>query len=273
MTEIIPIGKFLPVDSNGYLVNTASIQNISVRWQIPIEEVAEKLKDFFGDNLACVYLRGSVPQGNAVEGVSDLDFIVIINQTPTNHKKESWRKEVKQIHTLLKRYSFIAGIELPILTASILTPADKVLLKLYGLCIYGERIADIIQPYKPDRNVVLMLGYGLELDIAGFEKRFETKDKLGREKMCTWITKRLLRSAEELVIERSNQHSRDLYMCYQVFITYYPDKKEVAYKVLDLAINPTNNLKEILPVVSSFGKWLIKECKDIYGEDFYYRES
>ena len=46
------------------------------QWKPLVEEATKTCQALLGEQMAAMYLRGSVPQGAAVEGLSDLDCIV-----------------------------------------------------------------------------------------------------------------------------------------------------------------------------------------------------
>ena len=84
------------------------------------------------------------------------------------------------------------------------------------------------------------------------------------EQKCTWIMKRLLRSGFELVMERSQKYTRDLYPCYEGFAEYYPKKKAEMYEVLELAISPTSSVDRINKVLNGIGMWMVEEIKNVF---------
>jgi hypothetical protein len=136
------------------------------------------------------------------------------------------------------------------------------MVKTQSLCLYGTNLADAIPPYK--------VGFETTQHIQNIATKVEDmlswfqEDKTDEKvlKKCGWIMKQLLRSASELVMERSGKYTRDLYPCYEIFSQYYPQKKDEMYKVLELAIYPTKDKQVILEVVSGIGKWIANEADE-----------
>ena len=71
--EIRKTGSYFDTDSEGYLINPASMTKIQEEWKPIVNDVVKTYKEQFGDDLISVYLRGSVSKGEAVAGISDID--------------------------------------------------------------------------------------------------------------------------------------------------------------------------------------------------------
>ena len=125
-------------------------------------------------------------------------------------------------------------------------------------------MADSIPPLKPGKDIAQHVK-SIEREINNINKwlHSEHTDEEIRQK-CTWIMKRLLRSGFELVMERSQKYTRDLYPCYEGFSEYYPDKKGEMYLVLELAINPTTEKTEIINILNGIGNWIVEEIKQVF---------
>lgn len=90
-----------------------------------------------------------------------------------------------------------------------------------------------------------------------------TNNPTRTQQSCTWIMKRIVRTGCELVMERSQKYTRDLYPCYELFAEYYPEKSDDMYRVLELAINPTKDKQEIIDALENFGDWIAQEVKNV----------
>jgi uncharacterized protein len=71
--------KFLPLDNDGNLVNVAAPEKIASPWDKPIEVLIETCKEQLGSNLRSIYVHGSVARGEAKEGKSDIDMLVLVH--------------------------------------------------------------------------------------------------------------------------------------------------------------------------------------------------
>jgi len=67
-----------------------------------LEEVLKICKERFSDRLAAIYLHGSIAQGDAVIGISDLDLMIILTRRNGKHD-DAWLDAV--VHGLQKKHS------------------------------------------------------------------------------------------------------------------------------------------------------------------------
>jgi hypothetical protein len=259
--KVKPLGSYFDIDKDGYVVNPASFEKIQDKWLKPIEETKDEYIARFGSALHSLYIRGSVPKGKAIDNVSDLDTFAVVNLTE-EEIDTSWWKEINE--KIKQKYPFVEGIEIVAIPLNEFEKSrgDKIMVKTQSLCLYGTNLADAIPPYK--------VGFETTQHIQNIATKVEDmlswfqEDKTDEKvlKKCGWIMKQLLRSASELVMERSGKYTRDLYPCYEIFSQYYPQKKDEMYKVLELAIYPTKDKQVILEVVSGIGKWIANEADE-----------
>jgi len=260
MSEIKNIGAFLEIDADGYIINPASLEKIQEKWFKPLEEAKEEYMARFGTALHSLYLRGSVPKGQGIDEISDLDTFAVVDLSE-DEIDISWWKEIND--RIKEKYPFVEGVEIVAIPISQLSESkgDQIMIKTQSICLYGTDLASTIAPFKP--------GFETTQHIQSIEKKVENtlfwlqEDKSEEKvaKKCAWIMKQLLRSGFELVMERSGKYTRDLYPCYETFSEFYPEKKDEMYKVLELAISPSADKQVIQKVVSGIGQWVADEAE------------
>jgi hypothetical protein len=135
---IQPIGRSQPVDSQGFIVNTCSADLIKAPWSRLVSDLLAQCQDELGDSLHSLQLRGSVPRGLAVEGLSDLDvFCITDGRLP---QASVWIDRMAR--RLQALHPFCRGLDLRVWPLCDLVglpsghPA-RFLLKTQGLCIWG----------------------------------------------------------------------------------------------------------------------------------------
>ena len=257
-----PIGSYLYVDENGFIVNPASIEKLQPKWAPVVRKVKEGYLKHFGESLHSVYIRGTVAKGEAIENVSDVDSFAVVT-LPSEKIDGSWAKDFAK--EVMAEYPFVAGVEVDSIPLQELEKhkADQLMLKTQSVCVYGENLADKIAPMKPGKAMAQHVKY-IKREILKTREWFQgdhTDVEIRRK--CTWIMKRLLRSGFELVMERSQKYTRDLYPCYKGFAEYYPDKKDEMHQVLELAVNPAADKAEIVGILDDIGVWVIDEIKQM----------
>lgn len=258
--EIKPIGSFLKTDTDGFIVNTTSLDKIQVTWMPAVELVKEAYQKHLGNHLHSVYIRGSVAKSQAINNISDIDSFAVV----TDDIDMSWSKDF--VEEVKKQFPFIVGVEVGIIPLEEIqdSKGDRIMIKTQSICVYGDSLAETIPAIRPGVESAQHFKF-IEREISRtieWLKEGHTNEEIGRK--CTWIMKRIVRTGFELVMERSRKYTRDLYPCYEEFSKYYPEKKEEMYKVLELAINPTADEKEILNILSTLGDWLVKEIDVVF---------
>ena len=76
-----------------------------------VESVTAQCSSFFGDRFVAAYLHGSIEKGDAIPGVSDLDYIIIISDQLQNNEKE-WLDEKQS--ALSVQYTNVDGIHIAV---------------------------------------------------------------------------------------------------------------------------------------------------------------
>ncbi len=264
MIKIQASGEIQPLDIDGYIINTSSLDKIVPPWKEAIEDVCQTYIKKFGEGLHSIYLRGSVPSGKAIDGISDLDSIVIIKADHSDSVDLSWFNDFAE--TLIIKYPYVSELELLWVNyASLLNPDKltnvRIQLAIYGLCIYGEDIIPQLPKFKPGRDTIIhapCIDKQIDEAIEKIKLR-DTSD--GVKGACTWIMKSFLRVGCELVMEREHVYTRDLYWCYKLFAQYYPGTADAMYQVLDYALNPIDDREKLSSFVKDFGFWLSQEVK------------
>lgn len=266
---IEPIGSVIRPNSEGYLVNPNRLERIEPEWRSAIDATTDEFRAHFESLLHSVYVRGSVAAGHGVPGVSDLDFIVILDVSGEGIERErmnarQWFAGVRPI--LLRQYSFVEDIDLTIRRRDNVGPIISFMLQVTGVCVDGEDLIPTLLPYRigPD---IAQHAPNLSREIEE-TKSWLARDQLAGEvvKKCRWIMKRLIRSGFELVMERAQVYTRDLYPCYQYFSRYYPERKADMYHALELAVNPTTEKDKIIEVLNQLGGWLVTVSKEMSNE-------
>jgi uncharacterized protein len=256
--EIKPIGSFLETDSDGFIVNTTSIKNIQPNWMPAVQMIKDAYLKNLGEHLHSVYIRGSVAKGKAIENISDIDSFAVVNLL-YNDIDSSWTKDFAE--RLIKDFPFITGVEMGIIPFDEIknSKGDQIMIKTQSICIHGKNLANMFPSMKPGIETAQHFqGIAQEIDKT---KEWLQKEHTDEEicRRCTWIMKRILRCGFELIMERSQKYTRDLYLCYEEFSKYYPDKESQMREVLDLAINPVADKNQIKSVLDSLVHWLVSE--------------
>lgn len=263
--EIQKIGTVMEVDDNGNLVNEAGIDKIQDKWRGAVDDFVTAVKENLGEKVLGIYIRGSVAKGKAIDDVSDLDTITILDVSPQELPELdfSWRNEARDI--LKEKYPFQEKIEFQFLSKDDLTFGDTFILKTQSVCVEGEDITKDWEPIKLTDETIMKLRGGIQdkLDRA-VESIKATDDASIIERDLKWICKRFLRRGMLFVAIRANAYTRDLYPSYELFSKYYPEKEPEMRQALEYALNPVSDKKNVLVFIESFGNWIIEEDRKLF---------
>jgi len=261
--KIEPYGRFLSVDGNGYLVNDCGLDLIGDRWLDLVLAWQEVCLTTLNSDLVSLYLRGSIPRGLAVEGLSDLDGIAIVRSEISSEKQLA----LESVQTELRsRFPFCTKIETQTLSqAEILAPGSDWgrFLKIQGLNLYGVDFMPQLPPVSWGKHLI-STAFQLEEDITqtcqDIRQFRYSRDRLRRK--CAWLSRRIVRSGFELVMEREQAYTRDLYPCYLAFSRHFPDQEPQMRRCLSLSLNPSTHQPALLVFWQDFGSWLVAQINE-----------
>lgn len=144
--EIQPLGSYVELDVDGYVINPTSLEKIQEEWKPVIADAVAAFKEQFGDKLKNVYIRGSVAKGKAIKNISDLDSFAYVN-LPSADIDFTWEKEAED--NIKNKYPFVEGVELMSRPMGI-GPMNRILLN-QAVCVYGEPIE--VPKLKPGKEM------------------------------------------------------------------------------------------------------------------------
>lgn len=238
--EIVPMGSYVDLDQEGYIVNPTSYDKIQPHWRPLIRDTVEYYQHLLNDGLDSVFVRGSVAKGEAVDGVSDLDTFAYATKRTTNEYlgMQQFQEEVAN------KFAFCKGVEIGVYDVG--ECDSNASGNIQALQVYGDPID---QPkLRPGRDMVRNTP-GIFNRIANNELKLETLETDPNPERvmlaCVWLMKELLRIGVELTYERSGRFTRDLYLCYKDFSEFYPDYSDQMLHILDLALNPSDSIPDI----------------------------
>ncbi|KAB1140001.1 nucleotidyltransferase domain-containing protein [Streptomyces luteolifulvus] len=250
---------FIPLDSDGYLINLADAEKVGPQWHPLIESLVDECRSRYQD-LASVYIRGSVATGTAVWGRSDLDLIAVTYQEHAFDRV--WIQEAAD--RTLSRHSTVVDIDLAITSATTILTDRKsgFFIKTQSALVYGEDFAPRIAPYRIDADAFSHL-FNLELDLKTVRCAVDGTSETFARTLILRLVKRVLRAALELVAERQQAYTRDPGMCCDLFGKFYPEKVAAMRSILDLMSELTDP-DDALESIESLIRWIATERSRLY---------
>jgi hypothetical protein len=266
MSTILPIGDFLPLDEEGYLINPCRYELIVPPWLDVVAAIKAAYLKHLAEKAHSLYLRGSVARGAAITGVSDIDtFAVILGER--HEIDRSWIAAFQQ--RMAVQYPFQTGIEIGFVPYHAVCDAhgargSRFTIKTQTVCLWGEDLAPFIPRYKPGRALAGH-AFGIKEDIRRVTDRLTfVEDTATVKRWCQWIMKRLVRTGFELIMEQEQAYTRDLYPCYVAFSRHYPAQEQQMKHALERAIAPSDDKEELAQFLDVFGAWIITAVTETF---------
>jgi predicted nucleotidyltransferase len=275
MVTVANLGQVTPVDSQGFVMRQAHITKIVEPWNTAVDAIKTLVTEYLGRHIHSLYIRGSVAVGKAIPGTSDIDVLAVL-AVPTpewdiGSAKRGLSERVGQAfpHGFGHDFPFVARVDLEMIPASRLLDMSsleyrgaRLMIKTHAVCVYGEDLAERLPQFKPgpDAFVHLLM---MEADLADVRQGLPNLPAPRVVSDCAWIMKRMVRASYELVMEREQGYTRDLYPCYLGFAKYYPGRASEMRQVLELAINPTDDRATVRAVIDGIGGWLVEQRRNI----------
>ncbi|GAB3051478.1 nucleotidyltransferase [Virgibacillus ainsalahensis] len=265
MTEIKEIGSLCSLDDKGYIINESDSEKINHKFLQAIQRIKERCLYVLPREIHSIYIRGSLPRGSEIEGVSDVDVIIVTYSDPQNIDLD-WVEEAEQL--IDQEFPFINGVELGFCPLSEVKETKycsmiPFILKTYGICIYGDNLISKLPDYKPDSSLanehLIHLSSLIDKarnDLTGNDDIEDIRD------CCSWIMRIIVRAGLALVIVQEHSYTRDLFPAFKLFSRHYPEKEQEMRTALWYAINPLSNSEEILKYLDSFGDWMELETEN-----------
>ena len=261
-------GHLLKTDTEGFLINECSLGKIDSYWREAVNDVRDAYIKNLSKKIHSIYLRGSVPRGEGIEEVSDIDSFAVVYGEPREWDM-SW---IQAFEThFKKKFPFVTYVEFRFV------PYEKIvndpeffiyrfIIKVLSVCIYGEDLSPLLPRFKPTLPIAFAFhGNVFEVLKKASQEISRTDDSSQIRRWCAWVMKRLLRTGFGLVMEKENTYTRDLYPCYKIFSKYYPEKEPEMKRALEWAVAPLENKTEILNFLDTFGTWLGLEARHIFS--------
>ncbi len=257
-----PMGTFLKTDENGYLIPEVSLSKVQEKLLPVVASGIVIGKELFGEDLHSVYLRGSVAKGAFIDGISDFDFKFVTKEKTT---KELENKLTDALAELAKKYPEITKIDKGISFVEEFTKGKNPINKYQTLCVYGEDLSKDLPPLKPGKETrgasKSILRTMSEMLVA-----LETENNPSvLQRNSVKICKQIIRSAHDLVGEKLQRYTRDVYPAYEGAIQVYPEQKALLHRIAEIAVFGSTNKQELISLIEQSKAFLEPELTTVFG--------
>jgi uncharacterized protein len=265
MLQLLDIGGLWPLAADGSILNDASADKIPPPYRPVVDAAVAVYRQWLGQRLHSVYVRGTVPRAQAVPGVSDLDLFAVALDDPAD-LDDSWLKAAGA--EIARSHPIVSDVQLEIWPYAELLVTDRFtemsfLLKTQSACVWGQDLGPQLPRFKLDvivaNNDISQIAADIRDAIASV--RADPSPQNTRY-WCRRISKNMLRAGFSLVMLDEGVFTRDLKLCYDYFARHYPTQSQEMRRVLELAIQPSADPELLLDLLDGFGAWLIARADE-----------
>ncbi|NIY83864.1 nucleotidyltransferase domain-containing protein [Vibrio hepatarius] len=239
-------------------------QPFQSQYQPAIDDLLRFLKGGLGANLHSVYLYGSVARKVAQPGKSNLDVIVVTNQSFSDSRTAllnsiKWRFQ--------KSYPFITEVSFKCALVSEIASLESIFswgfqLRHCAVCVFGDDLSQCFGDYEPSWEIAKHWNMDVEDWLAVYRYRIAKADKDTEQiKAQKIIAKKLLRASYSLVMYRDKQWFDDPIECGQQFLRYYPEKKIEIERLGILLSGRLIAKRSVIGILDGYGDWLVTQYK------------
>ncbi len=252
------------VNRQGCIVNQASRKKITSYYSEAIDEIIGYYRQYLGEDILSIYIRGSVPLGRAKKMISDIDMIAVTRKK-LSAERLKWTVEISK--KLRKKYSQVEFFDLTTLSVNELLHEGKYRmlkfhLKTSAARLWGKNLSKRIKNYHTGKSLINDLYPHFDKDINDLKKLLVGKKeflftKKPLEFWCVWIMRDILRAGGAFATAVDGTYTRDLKDCRRIFNIKYPQYKKEMDKALKWALKPISNKSILLKYLNSFSPKLI----------------
>jgi hypothetical protein len=210
-------GEVAPLDDSMWLLE------VNDEWRRAAHSCAQTVEECLGaNNIHGVYLRGSVAQGRARAGVSDIDLIVLTKKIFRDEEKDAARATLDRHwlprfeHLVTKadvRFHAFESEKIDVNELSNSDSVDTFVLATQSLTLSGLDLPTLLPTTARIPKIQVL--DNIHSDVA------RALDH-GSEKALRWALKRLVRATYEkfALPNRAVPYTRDLYQCVKLVLEY-----------------------------------------------------
>lgn len=231
-----------------------------------VEEVVNRLTLRLGDALHSIYLYGSVAQGRALPGVSDLDVCLILKRPPTGAENDI----IAGVNQRCARYpEAVCKIDTDVGTlADALAPENLYSwgywLRHHCRCVYGEDLGKRFPRFRPSRAIAEALNGDvftvLESYIAALNK---VEDGPPRRLLRRAAARRLVRATNMLRGDNDADWPDTLEEYVDRFRRRYPSRAADIDYFLRESRYPGEDTRDFITRLRQFMTWLGGCCTNL----------
>lgn len=248
----------MAIDRSGY-ITLPNINEFQPEFIAVVEDLVVALSQRFPELVHSIYLYGSVAEGQAKIGKSDLDITIVFNNKPEQVAATQLTMiqcELKKGHPVVSKIDFDCGV-----LQQVLHSDNKFSwgywLKHHCVCIYGEDLRDRFHPFKPSKEIAVAVnGDFLQVIKELLVQMQSSPDKNTMLQLQRAAARKAIRSTNILRSKHDTDWPSTLEEYCIKFNTQYPAKAEIMDYLLATSYKPLGDVANFKNQIMAFANWL-----------------
>ena len=237
---------------------------IQPEFWLVIEYVVSKLNLSFHELIHSIYVYGSVAEGRAKTGKSDLDMTIVFRQKLAQTTTEQLAKihaELERNNSTVSKIDFDCGFLEEVLSQ------DNILswgywLKHHCRCVYGEDLSQHFQPFKPSRAIAVAVNGDFQQVLSRLITQMKmSSDVIKKQQLLCSAARKLIRSTNILRNEQDDEWPGSLNEHRNWFIARYPSLEKDIDDLMAIGTGGRGNLVDYEKRLITFASWLNAEFR------------
>jgi hypothetical protein len=229
-----------------------------------IDELTNTVKSGLKDNLHSLYVYGSIANGTAVAGRSNLDVVFVMSRK--GHKAlDTFINTLKW--RLMNRFPSITGVSIKVTSLAEVLTLESIfswgfLIRQNCTCLTGDDLSESFGDFEPSWEISKYWNWNI-LDYIP-EYRIKIAQAKTAELQVSYqqvIAKKMLRASYGLVMHKEKLWLDSPLDCARIFLKYHPEKSKDIQRLAILLGNKTIPKRSVISILDIYGTWLCKAYK------------
>lgn len=248
----------MAVDDNGYITRLKR-KDIQPAFSDVVADLVRILPCCFPGLIHSLYLYGSVAEGRATAGLSDLDVSLIFNYKPddrTSARLAAIKNELEINYPVVSKIDFDCG-----LLHQVLHPENKLSwgywLRHHCVCVYGEDLSHRFETCKPSKAIAVALNSDFRTVVDALIAQIHASGDENRKLLLQRaVARKLIRATSLLRDEQDTDWPETLTEHSDKFILRYPALAGEMDYLMAMAHQPYDEETTFEKRVMAFAGWL-----------------
>lgn len=257
----------MALDHNGFIALPKN-HKLQSEFSNAVAHVVAKLKQSFPELIHSLYVYGSVAEGRAKAGKSDLDMTIIFNDEPdqvTAAHLTAVQCELEKNSPVVSKIDFDCGF-----FQQVLHPDNQLSwgywLKHHCVCVYGEDLSKQFHAFKPSKAIAVAVNGDFLSVLENLIVQMQSStDENKKRQLQRTVARKAIRATNILRSEHDKDWPETLEEYRFKFNSRYPALAEEMDYLLIISNEPQGNIADFKRRVMAFARGLNVSFNNEHG--------